>query len=102
MPAGYFSCPYAAPPGLDEASYEELLQLEDVRVPASAAALQSLPTFTVKAGTSAPPCSICMMEYEAGEQLTSLPCAHSYHSVCIEKWLKSYSKNCPICKHSLE
>jgi hypothetical protein len=28
-------------------------------------------------------CSICLVEFEAGENLTVLPCRHFYHTQCI-------------------
>ncbi|KAJ8765884.1 hypothetical protein K2173_020400 [Erythroxylum novogranatense] len=43
-------------------------------------------------------CSICLGEFEEGEELRTLPdCLHSYHMSCIDKWLHSHS-NCPICR----
>eukprot|EP00457_Paulinella_chromatophora_P004092 gb/GEZN01004102.1/.p1 GENE.gb/GEZN01004102.1/~~gb/GEZN01004102.1/.p1 ORF type:complete len:482 (-),score=31.87 gb/GEZN01004102.1/:237-1682(-) len=45
-------------------------------------------------------CRICLCEYETDEVLRTLPCFHSYHSQCIDKWLLSNPK-CPICKTSV-
>lgn len=33
-------------------------------------------------------CVICRLDYEDGETLTLLSCKHSYHSECINNWLK--------------
>lgn len=33
-------------------------------------------------------CVICRLDYEDGETLTVLSCKHSYHSECINNWLK--------------
>ncbi|KAA8539887.1 hypothetical protein F0562_026579 [Nyssa sinensis] len=41
-------------------------------------------------------CVICCMVYKNGVSLTTLPCAHQYHSECIQRWLKM-NKNCPVC-----
>ena len=35
---------------------------------------------------------------EGGEELTRLPCGHSFHGECISEWLLNYSKACPCCK----
>lgn len=42
-------------------------------------------------------CMICLCEYEQGEVLRTLPCFHSYHRDCIDKWLQE-NKKCPVCK----
>ncbi|CAJ1964977.1 unnamed protein product [Cylindrotheca closterium] len=45
-------------------------------------------------------CSICLMEYEDGEKLTSshnLNCLHAFHRDCMKKWLVSNSE-CPCCR----
>lgn len=42
-------------------------------------------------------CCICLMEYKEEEELKTLPCVHSFHSGCIDGWLKR-EKSCPLCK----
>jgi len=43
-------------------------------------------------------CSICLADFEAGEDLVILPCEHRFCSNgCIENWLRISSK-CPNCK----
>ena len=45
-------------------------------------------------------CSICLCEFEIGEEKSTLPCLHYFHFNCIEKWIKR-KKYCPICKYQL-
>jgi hypothetical protein len=49
----------------------------------------------VAAGTS---CSICLQDFVVDDSLRTLPCTHSYHSECIDKWLNQVNK-CPLCRH---
>ena len=48
-----------------------------------------------------PHCSICLCEYEEGDQLTKLPCQHLYHKECIDSWTSNHTK-CPLCNLELE
>lgn len=43
-------------------------------------------------------CVICSIEYTNNSCLRILPCKHTFHSECIDKWLINYSNKCPICK----
>jgi hypothetical protein len=45
-------------------------------------------------------CSICLASYQSKDTLRSLPCGHSFHTDCIDRWLER-STLCPICKYSL-
>lgn len=91
----------------DDPTYEELLELEDVKVPTKAAILDRLPTHTHAGATALGDaiCAVCMVDYEDGDTVTTLPCPgnlHSFHAVCIRKWLGTYSKKCPICNFVLD
>lgn len=48
-----------------------------------------------------PHCSICLGEYEEGEELLKLPCNHVYHDECILSWTSNHVK-CPLCNFDLE
>ncbi|ESQ43313.1 hypothetical protein EUTSA_v10015563mg [Eutrema salsugineum] len=42
-------------------------------------------------------CSICLVDYEKGDKITTLPpCNHIYHKDCIAQWLKK-STICCVC-----
>ena len=42
-------------------------------------------------------CGICLMEYEHGDLLRTLPCLHAFHAKCIDHWLKQ-NACCPECR----
>merc|ERR1739836_298609 len=45
-------------------------------------------------------CIICLDAIVVGEEVTRLPCGHTFHKVCIESWLQ-YSDKCPLrCRHT--
>lgn len=43
-------------------------------------------------------CSICLENYQLGDQFRSLPCNHKYHVACIDPWLLNNNPVCPICR----
>lgn len=45
-------------------------------------------------------CVICFADYVAGDLLKQLPCKHTYHAKCIDRWLHRNS-TCPLCKTSV-
>lgn len=46
-------------------------------------------------------CTICVGNFEAGQQFKSTVCGHLYHSRCLEEW-NAKSKTCPDCRHCLK
>mmetsp|Transcript_28983 Transcript_28983/g.92675 ORF Transcript_28983/g.92675 Transcript_28983/m.92675 type:complete len:198 (+) Transcript_28983:703-1296(+) len=45
-------------------------------------------------------CSICLEATAAGDVIKKLPCAHKFHSKCIDAWL-FHSPLCPFCRRSI-
>ena len=42
-------------------------------------------------------CAVCLEQYTVGDRVRHLPCLHSYHQSCIDRWL-SASVECPVCR----
>ena len=86
-------------------SYEELTELEDVKVVAPKRAIDNLETKIVSEEDlkNAPDkmCTICQCEFEKGEKTKRLPCGHLFHAECADEWLGKYSKSCPVCKTNI-
>ena len=100
---GYVQQPGAPP---ENATYEELMAWEASRGSVSTGmSKQRLGRLPERAylgqGVDAlkgeeASCSVCMSEYEQGEKITVLPCFHSFHSECVNRWLES-KPTCPVC-----
>ena len=94
-----------------EDDYERLLALDNAveRRGVSATALRRMPCSewggsspSVKAPSGAScehheRCAVCLEDYAEGESLRHLPCLHSYHAGCVDRWFE-HSVECPVCK----
>ena len=104
---GHFGAPFGggwqeAP----EATYEELLQLEDVKVTASRDAVGRLRQLTAGSAEAAAvketACLVCQEDWAEGDVLNTLHCGHTFHASCVQRWLKEYSNKCPVCKAAVQ
>jgi len=43
-------------------------------------------------------CPVCQCDWEAGDEVRILPCAHQFHTQCIDQWLRKHKASCPLCK----
>lgn len=50
-----------------------------------------------RGGESGLSCAVCIAAYSSCEEIRVLPCGHRFHCECVDKWLVSQSKTCPLC-----
>ena len=44
-------------------------------------------------------CTMCMEKYAPNQYKRILPCGHTFHKRCIDKWLFKYNNStCPYCR----
>ncbi|KAI7867040.1 hypothetical protein BDF14DRAFT_780056 [Spinellus fusiger] len=46
-------------------------------------------------------CAICLEEYASDHVLRILPCSHQFHAQCVDAWLTTQQRICPICKRDI-
>ncbi len=74
-------------------SLDNLLNIPSRPVPVSEI---RLPTNRVRENDKIEKCSICLEMKNIGCKIKRLPCFHTFHVVCINKWLH-VKMNCPLC-----
>ncbi|VVB00714.1 unnamed protein product [Arabis nemorensis] len=55
---------------------------------------------SAKVETEMRDCSICLESFTKGDILITLPCTHSFHSSCLNPWLKACG-DCPYCRRAI-
>ena len=93
---------------IENMSYERLLEVfgdGSENRGASSTVIASLPVTKIRNPESELPedkrqCSICLEDFSKGDERTSLPCLHGFHTACVNRWLTS-NGTCPVCKTSV-
>ncbi|KAF0716872.1 Aste57867_2614 [Aphanomyces stellatus] len=68
---------------------------------ASMRVIAQLPTRVYEKEGKEQECLVCRYNFDAGDEIRTLPCFHTYHSDCIDPWLR-INKVCPVCQVSIE
>ena len=86
----------------EELSYEQMLELEEKmgRVAAGLppALVATFPVVAYRppatADEKATKCIVCQEDFQANERERLLPCLHTFHQKCIDRWFEGH-KTCP-------
>ncbi|KAJ1403909.1 Zinc finger, RING-type [Sesbania bispinosa] len=46
-------------------------------------------------------CCVCLSRLKDEDEIRVLPCLHKFHKICVNRWLKSHHKTCPLCRLSM-
>ncbi|XP_071712665.1 E3 ubiquitin-protein ligase SIRP1-like [Rutidosis leptorrhynchoides] len=66
--------------------------------PAQKEAVEAMPT--VKIEEDSVQCSVCLEDFEIGNEAKEMPCKHRFHGECIFPWLDLHS-SCPVCRYQM-
>ncbi|XP_047076509.1 E3 ubiquitin-protein ligase RNF181-like isoform X3 [Lolium rigidum] len=83
----------------DDTDYDDD-EYEQHRLPASRAAVESLPEAALDEEEAACGCAVCKDVFAPGQRVVRLPCKHYFHGDCIWPWLAIRS-TCPMCRYQL-
>eukprot|EP00116_Pleurobrachia_bachei_P005946 sb/3466208/ len=86
----------------DSLSYEEMLVLDENNLdPGHGLSPLDISSNTVTTKFNGEQsCNICLCEIDQGVTVRTLPCFHTFHSVCIDNWLCRKAE-CPVCRHKV-
>ena len=46
-------------------------------------------------------CTICLEGFQVGDVRRALPCMHTFHQNCVDRWLNIH-RSCPICRTEID
>lgn len=67
----------------------------------SAEEIQRLPILQVPRTIENHKCAICLGDLMVEEAARLLPCAHFFHSACVDVWLSNHT-SCPACRYDVK
>jgi hypothetical protein len=91
---------------ITDADYETLLLLDSGPVNQGSIPLHVINSFPVFKLTNESmkkqllkngKCNVCATEVRLGEVIRKIPCSHSFHRDCIDRWLLKQRTTCPTC-----
>lgn len=90
----------------DDPTYEDLLYIQELmgqhKPPiASQNALDRLGgelTVTTGSALLGDRCAVCLTDFAENDTCRKLACSHTYHQLCIDKWLSESQNTCPLCR----
>ncbi|KAI9343562.1 hypothetical protein BDR26DRAFT_858332 [Obelidium mucronatum] len=47
--------------------------------------------------TTKPKCDVCLSSFSVGEIVRQIPCRHTFHQHCVDRWLLMQKSTCPCC-----
>ena len=75
--------------GVTQLGREAMLRIERNRAAAMARRVRILEVQRSDASTEAPMCAICKDQLYVTDDKYALPCAHAFHTECINKWAQA-------------
>lgn len=66
--------------------------------PAQKEAVEAMPTVIIEEDSVQ--CSVCLEDFEVGNEAKEMPCKHRFHGECIFPWLELHS-SCPVCRYQM-
>eukprot|EP01043_Picozoa_sp_COSAG02_P023508 COSAG02_NODE_1258_length_13569_cov_5.275650_4_plen_412_part_00 len=85
---------------LTEEDYEELSRLDEGSAGASKDLINSIIKTKLK-NDHDDDCCICMDQMKKNTLVRILPCTHTFHARCADKWLKQ-KNSCPMCQRPID